>query len=124
MVDISSMRGLNSATKNDNLKGGIAIMRKEKKHLVLDADVTDGLQPFLDKVGMSLSAYVRFVLAQTYAEFTGLGKVLDLGKSLADVTIGDIVKAAQEIDKVIQADRMIDLTPGMTEEEIAFHGKK
>ena len=80
-------------------------MRKEKKHLVLDAEVTDGLQPFLDKIGMSLSAYVRYVLAQTYAEFTGIGKVVDFDKPLSKMTIGDIVKVSQELDKAIELDQ-------------------
>jgi hypothetical protein len=79
-------------------------MRKEKRHLVLDADVTDGLKPFLDKIGMSLSAYVRFTLAQTYAEFSGLGKLVDFDKPLSSVTIGDIIKISQGIDKAIIED--------------------
>lgn len=79
-------------------------MRKEKRHLVLDADVVAGLEPYLDKSGLSLSAFVRFVLAQTYAEFSGLGKVVDFNKPLSSMTIGDIVKISQGIDKAIIED--------------------
>lgn len=98
-------------------------MRKEKRHLTLDGEVTDGLQPFLDKIGMSLSAYVRFVLAQTYAQFTGLEKVVDLEKPFSEITMGDMVKVSQALTRAERELKMIDLSDAMTAEELEGHKK-
>lgn len=98
-------------------------MRKEKRHLTLDGEVTDGLQPFLDKIGMSLSAYVRFVLAQTYAQVTGLEKVVDLEKPFSEITMGDMVKVSQALTKAERESKMIDLSDAMTAEELEGHKK-
>jgi hypothetical protein len=92
-------------------------MRKEKKHLVLDGDVTDGLKPFLAEVGMSLSGYIRFVLAQTYAQFNGMEKEIDFRKPISEISIGDIVKVSQVLTRISQEEKMIDLTDAMTDEE-------
>lgn len=93
-------------------------MRKEKRHLVLDGDVTDGLKPFLSEVGMSLSGYIRFVLAQTYAQFSGMEKEINFNKPISEISIGDIIKVSQVLTRAVAEEKMIDLTPAMTDEEI------
>lgn len=95
-------------------------MNRIKKTLSLDGDVVDGLAPFLEKIGIPLSAYVRFTLSQTLATFTGIGKVVDYKKPASEISLGDMVKISKALDQA----RLIDLTPAMTDEELKGHKVK
>jgi hypothetical protein len=95
-------------------------MRRIKKTLSLDGDVTDGLAPFLDKIGMSLSAYVRFTLAQTFATFAGITEVVNYDKPASEITLGDLLK----VTNFFESQKMIDLTDSMTDEELKRHKAK
>lgn len=107
-----------------NPKGENA-MRKEKRHLTLDADVIDGLQPYLDKIGLSLSAYVRFALAQSYAQLTGLSKVVDFEKPIGEISIGDMVKISKALTTAGLESDKIDLSDAMTADELeAYRARK
>jgi hypothetical protein len=81
-------------------------MKKTRTHLLLDAEVTEGIQPYLDKIGLSLSAYVRFMLAQSYAQFTGMEKVVNFDKPVSEINIGDIVKISQVLDKAAKDEKL------------------
>lgn len=106
------------------------INMKRKHNLNLDETVVNGLKPYLETINLSLSSFVRLLLAQVYAGISGAETVVDLNKPVEDLTPGDIAaimghfmpeKPKVKNRKRVVKKRMISLTDAMTDGELKGH---
>jgi hypothetical protein len=98
-----------------------------KYSMHLDKNVVEGLKPYLKSINLPLSTFVRVLLAQVYSSISGAVTVVDFTKPVEELTLGDLSAITEHFlsgkpkakrKKRVSKQKMIDLRPAMTEEEI------